>query len=91
MHGVLTDDSESVEEIVVQGQFEDSLREAVLQFKDQADEKEKAIIDQRLFTEEPVTLQVIADQFGVSRERIRQIESRLKSKLKEYLSDRLEL
>ncbi len=91
LHGVLADEADTAEEVVVQEQFDDVLREAVLQFKDQVDEKEKVIIDQRLFTEDPVTLQVIADQFGVSRERIRQIESRLKAKLKEFLSDRLEM
>ena len=67
------------------------IRQAVQSFKEGADEKEQAIIDQRLFTEEPATLQVIADQFGVSRERIRQIESRLKQQLKDYLSETLRL
>ena len=60
-------------------------------FKEGADEKEVAIIEQRLFTEDPATLQSIADQFGVSRERIRQVESRLKGRLKEFLSDSLNL
>jgi RNA polymerase sigma-32 factor len=91
LHGVLPDSGASAEEIVLDEQFADVLREKVDLFKEQADMKEIAIIEQRLFTEEPVTLQVIADQFGVSRERIRQVESKLKERLKEYLSEALNL
>ncbi|HXG18362.1 MAG TPA: sigma factor-like helix-turn-helix DNA-binding protein [Methylomirabilota bacterium] len=32
-----------------------------------------------------MTLQEIGDQYGISRERVRQLESRIKKKLKEYL------
>lgn len=91
LHGILPDDKASAEEVVAKEQFSRRLRVAVDRFSAEADEKERAIIEQRLFTEEPVTLQVIADQFGVSRERIRQIESRLKHRLKEFLADELEL
>jgi RNA polymerase sigma-32 factor len=91
LHGVIPDNSETAEEAVTRGEFSKKLRSAVEEFKKGVDEKERAIIERRLFTEEPVTLQVIADQFGVTRERIRQIESRLKNRLKEYLSNTLDL
>jgi RNA polymerase sigma-32 factor len=35
------------------------------------------------------TLQEIGDKFGISRERVRQIESRLKKKLKAYLEEEI--
>lgn len=91
LYGVLSDDAENAEEIVVREQLSQRVREEVDRFKAGADDKERAIIEQRLFTEEPVTLQVIADQFGVSRERIRQIENRLKSRMKEHFSQTLDL
>jgi RNA polymerase sigma-32 factor len=47
--------------------------------------KEQVIFTKRLRAEEPLTLQEIGDQYGISRERVRQLESRLKKKLKEYL------
>jgi RNA polymerase sigma-32 factor len=47
--------------------------------------KDKVIFDQRLMAEEPLTLQEIADRYGISRERVRQIEERIKKKLKQYL------
>jgi RNA polymerase sigma-32 factor len=44
----------------------------------------------RVLTEDPMTLQENGDKFGISRERVRQIESRLKKKLKAYLEDEIE-
>jgi RNA polymerase sigma-32 factor len=35
--------------------------------------------------EDPVTLQEIGDEFGITRERVRQIEARVKKKLAAYL------
>ena len=39
-----------------------------------------------MFNEEPATLREIGDKYGISRERVRQIEERVKKKLKTYLS-----
>ncbi len=66
------------------------LHEKLLLFKDQLKGKEAVIFDRRLLTEEPMTLQEIGDRFGISRERVRQIESRLKKKLKAYLEEEIE-
>ncbi|HEX4620582.1 MAG TPA: sigma factor-like helix-turn-helix DNA-binding protein [Myxococcaceae bacterium] len=40
-------------------------------------------------TDEPLTLQEIGDQYGVSRERARQIEASLISRLKGYMRERI--
>ena len=47
--------------------------------------KEWVVLEKRLKSDDPLTLQEIADQFDISRERVRQIETRLKEKLKEVL------
>lgn len=49
--------------------------------------RDQEIFKKRLMSEVPPSLQAIADDYGVSRERIRQIESRLLEKLKVYMSD----
>ena len=49
--------------------------------------RDKEIFKKRLLSEVPPSLQSIADDYGVSRERIRQIEARLLEKLKVYMSD----
>jgi RNA polymerase sigma-32 factor len=43
------------------------------------------ILQARLLSDEPQTLQDIADIFGISRERVRQIEVNLLKKMKKFL------
>ncbi|MBO4317560.1 MAG: RNA polymerase factor sigma-32 [Mailhella sp.] len=52
-------------------------------------EKEVYILENRLLTDEPVTLREIGDKYHVTRERIRQLESRLLEKLRKYFSDEI--
>lgn len=49
--------------------------------------RDQEIFKKRLLSEAPESLQSIADQYGVSRERIRQVEERLIEQLKVYMSD----
>ena len=49
--------------------------------------RDREIFEKRLMSEIPESLQSIADQYGVSRERIRQIEERLIEQLKVYMSE----
>lgn len=51
--------------------------------------KDLIIFDERLVADEPRTLQDLGDQFGVSRERVRQLEARMTGKLREYLSEKI--
>lgn len=52
---------------------------------DRLNDKERMILQTRLLTDEPKTLQTIADEFGISRERVRQIEANLLKKLRRQL------
>lgn len=49
--------------------------------------RDQEIFEKRLLSEIPQSLQSIADQYGVSRERIRQVEERLIGQLKIYMSE----
>jgi len=51
--------------------------------------RDQEIFKNRLLSEIPMSLQEIADQYGVSRERIRQIEERLIEQLKIYMSEHI--
>lgn len=77
-----------VEEEVAEQEFNDWLRSEINTFKDTIDQREQVILFERLFADEPRTLTNIAEQFGVSRERIRQIESGLLHKLRKLLRGR---
>ncbi len=50
------------------------------------DERERIIWQQRLTAAEPRSLAEIGEQFGVSKERIRQVEARIRKRLKEHLT-----
>ncbi len=81
----LADQSANAEEAVSTLEYQQLIRRKLTDFAQTLEGKEEVIFNQRLFAEEPLTLQDIGDQYGISRERVRQLESRLKKKLKEYL------
>ena len=75
----------AIEDVVAGEQMKDRLSELLTDLKEKLNDKEKMILDDRLLTDEPLTLQTIADRFGISRERVRQIEVNLLKKMKKYL------
>lgn len=81
----LPDVSPSVEELVADIEMKERMAEILDKLQDFLNEKEKTILAARLLSDEPLTLQDIADQFHISRERVRQIEANLLKKMKKYL------
>ncbi len=51
------------------------------------DAREQLIVRERMMNEEPVTLQALGDKLGVSKERVRQLEERAKTKLRQSLEE----
>jgi RNA polymerase sigma-32 factor len=60
-------------------------RTKLVEFRQEIEDKEAYIFDNRLLSENPQTLNDIGNHYGVSRERIRQIEERLIKKLREFV------
>ena len=79
-------EQKNVEDILAEKQGLQILQDKLEGFLDGLEERERKIFQERLLAEIPPSLQSIADQYGVSRERIRQIEERLKENLKVYMS-----
>ncbi len=74
---------ENVEEIVADKEKNRIITEKVAEFKKTLNEKELFIFENRMLSEEPLTLQEIGTKFRISRERARQIENRVLKKFKD--------
>jgi RNA polymerase sigma-32 factor len=86
---LLADKRANTEEEVAATEYRQLVSEKMAKFARKLKGKEQVIFAKRLLAEEPLTLQEIGDQYGISRERVRQLESRLKKKLKDYLQQEL--
>jgi RNA polymerase sigma-32 factor len=64
-------------------------REKLAEFARTLDGKERFIFEQRLTSDEPLTLQDIGDKYGVSRERARQIEAALINRMREFMREHI--
>ncbi|PCD77031.1 RNA polymerase sigma factor RpoH [Pseudothioclava arenosa] len=62
-------------------------REMLMAAMDVLNDREKDILMQRRLRDDPVTLEELSEQYGVSRERIRQIEVRAFEKLQDKMRD----
>ena len=74
-----------IESMVAGREVKVKLTELLDILKEKLNDKERMILEKRLLTDEPLTLQNIADKFAISRERVRQIEVNLLKKMKKYL------
>ncbi len=74
---------EDVEEVVAEREKSAILALKVGEFKKTLKDKELYIFEHRVMADESLTLQDIGEKFGISRERVRQIENRVLKKFKE--------
>jgi RNA polymerase sigma-32 factor len=74
---------------VESGEFGDILKQKLVAFGSTLRDRDLEIFRDRLLNDEPATLVQIAERFGVTRERVRQIEERLKKRLRQYLETEL--
>ncbi|MGB5809070.1 MAG: sigma factor-like helix-turn-helix DNA-binding protein, partial [Polyangiales bacterium] len=86
---LLPSGGERADEALANAELGDQFTTKIQEFGKTLKDKEATIFRERLVAEDPKTLQALGDGFGVSRERVRQIEKRLLKKLKEYLRDEL--
>ena len=74
---------------VEEGEFQEVLRGTLDRFAARLRNRELDLFRKRLLSEHPQTLERIGGDHGISRERTRQIEERLKAKLRRYLEAEL--
>lgn len=82
---LLVDKTQNVEEKVLR-KYEVSYKTAILhKCLAQLNEREQYIVRNRLLSEEPLTLNEVGEKFGISRERVRQIEDAAFKKLQQLV------
>ena len=79
-----TDSAPSIEDDVAKKEMESLLHQKIAEFRKKMTERELEIFDQRIFSDTPVTLQEIGDRYGISRERVRQVEKNVIKKMREF-------
>jgi len=82
---LIADPGPTVEEDVARRELQDKVKAAIERFRLGIGERERVILDERLLSDEPATLQAIGDRFGTTREAVRQAEARLMARLREHL------
>jgi RNA polymerase sigma-32 factor len=84
----LPDASYNPEEATARSEWRDFAKAQVDEFARTLEGKDREIFQDRLLSEDPPTLQEIGSRYGISRERVRQIESGLKRRFKAFLEAR---
>jgi RNA polymerase sigma-32 factor len=85
----LVDNSPSQENILVENEEFGNRRKALGEALSVLNERERRIFEARRLADDPITLEELADEFGVSRERVRQIEVRAFEKVQNAVKHRV--
>jgi RNA polymerase sigma-32 factor len=85
----LVDESASQEARLAESEEADNRRKALGEALTVLNERERRIFEARRLVDEPITLEELADEFGVSRERVRQIEVRAFEKVQKAVKNRI--
>jgi len=85
----LADESESQETVMAAHEELDNRRKALSSALGVLNDRERRIFEARRLADDPVTLEELAEEFGVSRERVRQIEVRAFEKVQKAVKSRV--
>jgi len=81
----LQDDAPLQDSVVAEAQEADVRHDLLMQAMDGLNDREKHILTERRLTDDPKTLEELSQVYGVSRERVRQIEVRAFEKLQKVM------
>ncbi|MDH5673465.1 MAG: RNA polymerase factor sigma-32 [Myxococcales bacterium] len=79
-------DGQSADQNVAEAEVSAILQQRLREFGKTLSGKDAKIFHERMLADEPKTLQELGTEFGVSRERVRQLEKRLQLRLRDHLS-----
>ncbi len=79
----------SAEEEVAKKQVENLLHDQLPAFLENLNPREQEIFNERIYSDAPLTLQEMGDRYGISRERVRQIENNIMKKMKVFFKEKI--
>jgi len=82
-------DSESAEEKMAKKEMDNLIHSKIEIFRKRMSKRENEIFDLRIFSDDPATLQEIGDRYGISRERVRQVEKNIITKMREFVKEEM--
>ncbi|HEV3137565.1 MAG TPA: sigma-70 family RNA polymerase sigma factor, partial [Pirellulales bacterium] len=85
----LVDDSKSQESRLAEDEEADNRHAALGHALNVLNKRERRIFEARRLADEPITLEDLAEEFAISRERVRQIEVRAFEKIRKVVKTRL--
>src|SRR5215813_11689733 len=85
----LVDEAPSQERILAESEESDNRHKALISALDVLNDRERRIFEARRLADDPITLEELAAEFGVSRERVRQIEVRAFEKVQKAVKSRM--
>ena len=84
----LSDPSASAEDKVIEHDMQQKVRSFLDDIYDDLAPRERYMLEHRILAETPMTLEEIGNEFGITRERVRQLENRLKEKLRKAFEEK---
>jgi len=85
----LVSDAPSQERLLADSEEKDNRHQALTSALDVLNERERRIFEARRLADDPITLEDLATEFGVSRERVRQIEVRAFEKVQKAVKNNI--
>ncbi len=89
LQSVIPSGLESIEDTLAKKQLSEALAAGIAEFEATLSDKEREILRGRVLLEDKLTLQELSDRLSISKERVRQIENKLRDRLREFVTKRM--
>lgn len=84
----LSDPNASIEDKVIEQNMQEKVRGFLDDIYEELAPRERYMLEHRILADEPMTLETIGAEFGITRERVRQLETKLKEKLRKAFEEK---
>ena len=87
---IIPADFDGVDEQLAQKEWQKQFQVVITEFKKQLNARELEIFNHRMISDAPQSLRQLGEKYGISRERVRQVEKRIFDRLKDFVLNNYE-